>query len=81
MTCSRDDLRWLLDLELFREAVVVVKYSNQKLDWMLDPACSYAAEGIEHSCAAGTILGKNRLVNKSSLELATNFLLIESLQH
>ena len=54
-------LRWLPDSKAFREAVVVAKYRNQKLDWMLNRARSYAADGIDRPCAAGNILGENKL--------------------
>jgi len=53
-------LCWLPDLKLFREAVVVSKYRNTKLKWILDWACSYAAEGIHQPCASATILGEHK---------------------
>ena len=45
--------------KLYQEAVEVAKYRNGKLDWMLDRARSYAEQGIDKPCAAGTILGEN----------------------
>lgn len=52
-------LRIMPPSQMFKEAVQVAKYRNTKLDWMLDRARSYAAQGIDKPCAAGTILGEN----------------------
>jgi len=66
-------LRWLPDSQMFREAVVVAKYRNTKLDWMLDRARSYAAQGIDQPCAAGTILGENKFgLSDDALTSVTN---------
>ena len=64
-------LRWLPDSKLSREAVVVAKYRNKKLDWMLDRARSYAAVGINQPCAARTILSENKLVGLSDDALSS----------